>query len=76
MASAALEKRLVGVQPAMDINKIIKELRAERDEIERAILALERVGGKRRGRPPLWMKAIEKPTEKKPRKKEPEDQET
>jgi len=43
----------------MDINKILKELRSEREEIERAILALEQVGGKRRGRPPLWMKAME-----------------
>ena len=63
----------------MDINKIIKELRAERDEIERAILALERVGGKRRGRPPQWLKAMEKTTQAEPRKKHTgrsEDQET
>jgi hypothetical protein len=33
----------------MDVNEIIKELRAERDEVERAMLALERVGGRRRG---------------------------
>jgi hypothetical protein len=60
----------------MDINKIIKELRAEREEIERAILALEQVGGKRRGRPPSWMKAIEEPAPTKPRKKRSKDQET
>jgi hypothetical protein len=29
----------------MDINKIIKELRSDRDEIERAIIALERWSG-------------------------------
>lgn len=43
----------------MDINKILVELRAERENIERAIKALERVGGKRTGRPPKWMKEIE-----------------
>ena len=41
----------------MDIRKILEELRAERAEIERAISALERVGRKKRGRPPKWMKA-------------------
>jgi hypothetical protein len=42
----------------MDILKMISELRAERENIEQAIIALERVarsGGKRRGRPPKWM---------------------
>ena len=58
----------------MNINKIIKELRSERDEIERAILALEQVGGRLRGRPPLWMKAMEEP-QAKSRKKLSEDQE-
>jgi len=52
----------------MDITKILKELRSEREEIERAILALERFGGKRRGRPPKWMKAIGEPTQAKPKK--------
>jgi len=51
----------------MDINKILKELRSEREEIERAITALERLGGKRRGRPPKWMKALEQ-QKKKPSK--------
>jgi hypothetical protein len=42
----------------MDVNKILAELREERDRIEEAIVALQRVGGsgpKRRGRPPQWM---------------------
>ena len=42
----------------MDIAKMISELRAERENIEQAIIALERVArsrGKRRGRPPKWM---------------------
>jgi hypothetical protein len=59
----------------MDINKILAELRSEKQEIERAILALEGLGGKRRGRPPRWMKAMEEPTQKKPRKRS-KDQET
>ena len=41
----------------MDINKIIKELHSQREEIERVMTALERINGKRRGRPPKWMKA-------------------
>ena len=36
----------------MNINKILNELRSEKEEVERAITALERIGGKRRGRPP------------------------
>jgi hypothetical protein len=47
----------------MDINKILVQLRAEREEIARAILALEGLGGKRRGRPPKWMKAGKNPTQ-------------
>ena len=42
----------------MDIAKMISELRVERESIEQAIIALERVArgsGKRRGRPPKWM---------------------
>jgi len=60
----------------MDINKILAELRSERDDIERAIIALEKFGGKRRGRPPLWMKTIEEPAQTKPRKKQSKDQGT
>lgn len=47
----------------MDINKMLLELRAEREQIEQAILVLERVGlgrGKRRGRPPKWMTAVKR----------------
>jgi hypothetical protein len=42
----------------MDVNKMLLELRQEREQIEQAILILERLArgrGKRRGRPPLWM---------------------
>jgi hypothetical protein len=42
----------------VDINKMIAELRSEREQIEESILVLERLArgqGKRRGRPPKWM---------------------
>jgi hypothetical protein len=45
----------------MDLLKMIAELRSEREAVDNAILVLERVaaghGGKRRGRPPAWLKA-------------------
>ena len=46
----------------MDINKALKELHSQREEIERAIIIVERIGGKKRGRPPKWMKALEEHT--------------
>ncbi len=42
----------------MDVGKILAELREERQQIEEAILSLERLArgrGRRRGRPPAWM---------------------
>jgi hypothetical protein len=42
----------------MDILKMLADLRAEREQIEEAIVVLERLAaghGKRRGRPPAWM---------------------
>jgi len=42
----------------MDVSKILTELRAERAQIEEAIVSLERLAvgrSKRRGRPPAWM---------------------
>jgi len=42
----------------MDIQAILTELRQEREQIEEAIMSLERLArgqGKRRGRPPKWM---------------------
>jgi hypothetical protein len=44
----------------MDVNKMLVELRQERQHIEEAIIILERLArgrGKRRGRPPLWMQS-------------------
>ena len=47
----------------MDVAKILAELRQEREQIEEAIVSLERLAqgrGKRRGRPPAWMSAAKK----------------
>lgn len=46
----------------MDILKVIAELRQEREKIEEVLVALERLArgqGKRRGRPPAWMMALQ-----------------
>ena len=43
----------------MDVDKMLAELRQEREQIEEAILTLERLArgrGRRRGRPPSWLK--------------------
>jgi len=42
----------------MDVSKVLAELRQERQQLEEAIMTLERLArgrGKRRGRPPAWM---------------------
>jgi len=42
----------------MDVIKMLAELRQERDQLEEAIMTLERLArgrGRRRGRPPAWM---------------------
>jgi hypothetical protein len=42
----------------MDINKMLSDLRMEREQISEAIMVMERLSlgqGKRRGRPPKWM---------------------
>jgi hypothetical protein len=47
----------------MDINKMLAELRAEREQMEEAIMTLERLArgrGRRRGRPPAWMSQIKR----------------
>ena len=61
-------------QSAMDIFKMITELRAERRRIEDAILVVERLAvgahGKRRGRRPKWMtEAVSKSLDAKPVKR-------
>jgi hypothetical protein len=47
----------------MDINKMLAELRLEREHIEEAIMTLERLArgrGRRRGRPPAWMSQVKR----------------
>jgi hypothetical protein len=47
----------------MDVTKIIAELRQEREQIEEAIISLERLArgrGRRRGRPPSWLAIAKK----------------
>lgn len=47
----------------MDVTKMLVELRQEREQIEEAIISLERLArgrGKRRGRPPAWMTDVKK----------------
>jgi hypothetical protein len=47
----------------MDMNKMLAELRAERDGLAEAIAVLERLAvgrGKRRGRPPKWMAEVKR----------------
>jgi hypothetical protein len=42
----------------MDVSKILADLRQEKEQLEEAILSLERLAmgrGRRRGRPPAWM---------------------
>ena len=48
----------------MDVAKILAELKSEREQIEEAILSLERLARGRtrgRGRPPTWMSEGEAP---------------
>ncbi len=47
----------------MDINKMLADLRLEREAIEEAIMTLERLArgrSKRRGRPPAWMSQVKR----------------
>jgi len=47
----------------MDVTKILTELRQEREQLEEAIMSLERLArgrGRRRGRPPAWMSELDK----------------
>lgn len=47
----------------MDVLKMLADLRQERQQIEEAILTLERLAqgrGRRRGRPPAWMAQVKR----------------
>jgi ABC-type transporter Mla subunit MlaD len=57
----------------MDVARILDQLRLERDQIEEAILSLERLASgqeKRRGRPPKWMVEAKKRARAQARKME------
>lgn len=57
----------------VDVTRILAELRAERAQLEEAILSLERLArgrGKRRGRPPAWLSPeISAPVPEAPRRR-------
>jgi len=55
----------------MNISEILKGLRAEREDIKRAIAALYRLRGGG-GRPPKWMNQIAKTKQKKKQSKKPQ----
>jgi len=45
----------------MDVEKVLAEMRQERDQLDEAILSLERLArgrGRRRGRPPVSMSQV------------------
>ena len=47
----------------MDVIKMLAELRQEREQLEEAIMTLERLArgrGRRRGRPPAWMTELKR----------------
>ncbi len=47
----------------MDVLKMLADLRQERQQIEEAIMTLERLAagrGRRRGRPPAWMTTMKR----------------
>jgi hypothetical protein len=47
----------------MDVTKILADLRQEREQLEEAIISLERLArgrGRRRGRPPSWMAEVKR----------------
>ncbi len=57
---AAAEGR---AETKMDVMKILAELRQEREQLEEAIMSLERLArnrGRRRGRPPAWMTEVKR----------------
>jgi hypothetical protein len=46
----------------MDVTRMLQELRSEREAVEQAIMTIERLAlgrGRRRGRPPAWMSAVQ-----------------
>jgi hypothetical protein len=61
--AVSMDQIIPGECRDMDINKMLAELRNEREQIEEAIMTLERLArgrGRRRGRPPAWMSMIKR----------------
>src|ERR1700734_388703 len=61
--SASTGEATLGILVLMDMNKMLDELGAERDQLDEAILTLQRLAagqGKRRGRPPAWMTTVKR----------------
>lgn len=59
----AFDLEKVETNTIMDVLKMLAELRQEREQVEEAIVTLERLArgrGKRRGRPPAWMSALKR----------------
>ena len=58
----------------MNVTKLISQLRAEQQQIDQAILALQRLGvtsgTKRRGRPPKWLSEAKSGEAAKPAKQQ------
>jgi len=58
------EERAIKLEKTtMDVLKMLADLRQEREQIEEAIMTLERLArgrGRRRGRPPAWMSALKR----------------
>jgi hypothetical protein len=62
-ARRAMLLTLILWETNMDVLKMLADLRQEREQIEEAIITLERLArgrGRRRGRPPAWMAAIKR----------------
>jgi hypothetical protein len=58
----------------MDLEKVLAQLRAELENVDAAILSLERLQqatSKRRGRPPLWLSGDHDDNSSRPRRRKP-----
>jgi hypothetical protein len=82
-AAPSLTQKFVTAAPLsryagkMDINKMLADLRTERDQISEAIVVLERLTigqGKRRGRPPKWLTEVKRRGRPKGSKNKPKEE--
>jgi hypothetical protein len=50
---------------SMDVEKILAQLKAEREQMEQVLVSLEQLAhgrGRKRGKPPAWMAEVTSPT--------------